>query len=186
SASPLFLPAPESTNSRSFYICHFGRREMLSVRRENHRMRNLIVAAIICLLTLIALSGTVFRATDAQEPGPADATPTPTPGTRYRQTNFVSDIPGFALIQDPLVVNPWGVTLSGSSPFWLANNGTSTSSLYRGDVGSIIFFKQPAFPITIPETPPSITGTVFNTGGATDFVVTSGSASAQANFIFAS
>jgi uncharacterized protein (TIGR03118 family) len=132
------------------------------------------------------------RVIDAQEAqkddgqGTALAVATPTPGTRYRQTNLVSDVPGFALIQDPLIVNPWGVSMTSSSPFWLANNGTSTSSLYRGDVGSVVFFKQPGMPnITIPETPPSITGTVANSGGPTDFMVSSGSVSAKANFLFA-
>ncbi|MCA1817519.1 MAG: TIGR03118 family protein, partial [Acidobacteria bacterium] len=115
------------------------------------------------------------------------AVPSITPGSAYRQTNLVSDIPGIALIQDPLLRNPWGISMTSSSPFWFANNGTSTASLYRGDVGSTVFFKQPGMPnITIPETPPSITGTVANNGGTTDFIVTSGTASARANFLFAS
>ncbi|HEY6119290.1 MAG TPA: TIGR03118 family protein, partial [Pyrinomonadaceae bacterium] len=101
----------------------------------------------------------------------------------YHITNLVSDIPGIAAIQDPLVVNPWGIGLSPSSPFWLANNGTGTSSLYRGDAGSIVFFKQPTVPsITIPGDLP--TGAVAN--NSNDFVLTSGTASGAARFIFAS
>src|SRR2546423_4821093 len=132
---------------------------MHNLRSERKQRRTLIGVAIVFLLSLVALGGTALKIADAQQaPGPPDATPTPTPGTRYRQTNLVSDVPGFALIQDPLLVNPWGVTFTSSSPFWIANNGTSTSSLYRGDVGSVIFFKQPGVPnITIPEMPPSIT-----------------------------
>jgi uncharacterized protein (TIGR03118 family) len=142
---------------------------------------------VLSLVLFSIFSASASRAARQDQTPTALATPTPTPGTRYRQTNLVSDIPGFALIQDPLIVNPWGISMSSSSPFWLANNGTSTSSLYRGDVGSIVFFKQPGMPnITIPETPPSITGTVANSGGTTDFFVTSGSASARANFLFAS
>src|SRR5205085_6327065 len=164
------------------------------LRNKDHQGGRLLGLVSVCLLGLLVLSGTRARMAApsatlkaaAQEIVPA-ATPTPTPGTRYRQTNLVSDLPGFALIQDPLVVNPWGVAMTSSSPFWLANNGTSTSSLYRGDVGSIVFFKQPGMPnITIPETPPSITGAVANNGGTSDFFVTSGSASARANFLFAS
>ena len=167
---------------------------MLYPRREFRQGRRLLCLVSVGLLGLLVLSGTRARMAApnaalkmaAQQLAPA-ATPTPTPGTRYRQTNLTSDIPGFALIQDPLVVNPWGIAMTSSSPFWLANNATSTSSLYRGDVGSTVFFKQPGMPnITIPETPPSITGTVANNGGTTDFVVTSGSASARANFLFAS
>src|SRR2546423_5271448 len=167
---------------------------MLHLGNKYHQGGRLLGLVLVCLLGLLALAGTNAKmaGTTATPKGGAQdivpqATPTPTPGTRYRQTNLVSDIPGFALIQDPLVVNSWGVTFTSSSPFWLANNGTSTSSLYRGDVGSIVFFKQPGMPnITIPETPPSITGTVANSGGTSDFFVTSGSASARANFLFAS
>ncbi len=105
------------------------------------------------------------------------------PGSAYRQTNFVSDVPGVALIQDPLLVNPWGIALRGTSPFWVANNGTSTSTLYRGDVGGTPLVKNPSLAgITIPGELP--TGAVSNS--TTDFVVTSGMASGAANFIFSS
>src|SRR6266576_6927990 len=73
------------------------------------------------------------------------------PGSAYRQTNFASDSPGLAPILDPLLVNPWGIAASPSSPFWLANNGTSTSGLYKGDVSSAPVVRVPAMPfITIP------------------------------------
>ncbi|HEX8073222.1 MAG TPA: TIGR03118 family protein [Pyrinomonadaceae bacterium] len=158
-------------------------------QRQARNLSLLTAALLLCPLAFVVGPASSHRRAFAQAAGqdvvPA-ATPTPTPGTRYRQTNLVSDVPGFALIQDPLVVNPWGVSMTSSSPFWLANNGTSTSSLYRGDVGSTVFFKQTSMPnITIPETPPSITGTVANSGGTSDFVITSGSASARANFLFA-
>jgi uncharacterized protein (TIGR03118 family) len=101
----------------------------------------------------------------------------------YHQTNLVSDQPGVALIQDPDLVNPWGISMSGTSPFWVANNGSGTSTLYAGDVNGSPFIKN-ALVVTIPGGSP--TGTVFNTGGTTDFVVTSGTASGRATFLFAS
>lgn len=105
------------------------------------------------------------------------------PGDAYRQTNFVSDSPGAGFIQDPLLVNPWGITLTATSPFWVANNGTSTSTLYRGDVSGSPLAKNSSLPsITIPGGWP--TGTVANS--TTDFVITSGSASGPARFLFAS
>src|SRR6476659_4621533 len=58
------------------------------------------------------------------------------PGSAYRQTNFISDSPGVAFVLDPLLVNPWGISMTASSPFWVANNGTSTTQLIRGDVPS--------------------------------------------------
>jgi uncharacterized protein (TIGR03118 family) len=108
------------------------------------------------------------------------------PGSAYRQTNLVSDSPGLAPILDPLLVNPWGLSFTASSPFWSANNGTSTSTLYRGDVGGAPLVPQPGMPVvTIPGGLP--TGTVANPS-STDFVVPGACAAppCAANFLFAS
>ena len=99
----------------------------------------------------------------------------------YKQTNLVSDIPGFAQLQDPLLVNPWGLAQLATSPFWVANGGTSTATLYGGDVGGSPFFKN-ALNVTIPGGVP--TGAVAN--GGTDFVITSGGGTGPARFMFAS
>ena len=99
----------------------------------------------------------------------------------YHQTNLVSDQPGVALIQDLDLVNPWGITRTGTSPFWVANNVTGTSTLYSGDVNGSPFVKN-SLVVTIPGGSP--TGAVFNT--STDFVVTSGAASGRSAFLFAS
>jgi uncharacterized protein (TIGR03118 family) len=102
----------------------------------------------------------------------------------YQQTNLVSDLPGMALIEDPDLVNPWGISMSATSPFWVANNGTGTSTLYAGDhLGGSLLTKN-ALVVTIPGGAP--TGTVFNTGASTDFVVKSGAVSGRAAFLFAS
>src|SRR5262245_18744356 len=50
--------------------------------------------------------------------------------TRYRQTNFVSDQPGVAMLQDTNLVNAWGVAFSATSPFWVSDNGTGKATLY--------------------------------------------------------
>src|SRR4029453_14365871 len=101
----------------------------------------------------------------------------------YHQTNLVSDLPGVALIQDPDLVNPWGISMSATSPFWVANNGSGTSTLYAGDVNGSPFVKN-ALVVNIPGGLP--TGTVFNSGGANDFIVSAGTASGRATFLFAS
>jgi uncharacterized protein (TIGR03118 family) len=49
----------------------------------------------------------------------------------YNQHNLVSDIPGLADHTDPNLVNPWGIASAGTSPFWVADNGTSKSTLYN-------------------------------------------------------
>ena len=52
-------------------------------------------------------------------------------GAGYIQTNLVSDIAGLAIIEDPNLVNPWGVSHSATSPFWVSDQGTSVSTLYN-------------------------------------------------------
>ncbi|MCU1339669.1 MAG: hypothetical protein JWO19_5250 [Bryobacterales bacterium] len=50
----------------------------------------------------------------------------------YVQHNFVSDIPGMADVTDPNLVDPWGVSFSAASPFWISNAGKSNATLYNG------------------------------------------------------
>lgn len=99
----------------------------------------------------------------------------------YRQTNLVSDLPGFAQLQDPSLINPWGLAQLATSPFWVANTGTSTATIYGGDVAGSPFTKN-ALTVTIPGGLP--TGAVSN--GSSDFVITSGGGTGPARFIFAS
>src|SRR5213596_2466522 len=56
-----------------------------------------------------------------------DVVPPIAPGSAYRLTTLISDIPGLAPVLDPLLVNPWGLTATASSPFWVTNDGTSTT-----------------------------------------------------------
>ncbi len=51
----------------------------------------------------------------------------------YGVTNLVSDGAVPAAHTDANLVNPWGLAASGTSPMWVANNGTSTSTIYKGD-----------------------------------------------------
>jgi uncharacterized protein (TIGR03118 family) len=163
---------------------------MNSTKRQFLQSPSLKLAAIM-LLILFGLSSLVYVTTSAQSGQGAD-NPTQenivqiAPGSAYRQTNLVSDWPGMAIIQDSLLVNPWGISMTATSPFWVANSGTGTSTLYRGDVGGILFGKNPGLPsITIPGSLP--TGTVANPTAA-EFVLP-GACSAPpcgANFIFAS
>jgi uncharacterized protein (TIGR03118 family) len=79
----------------------------------------------------------------------------------FTQTNLVSDVPGLANTTDPNLQNPWGVSFSATSPFWISNQATGTATLYDG-AGNIT-----PLVVTIPGsvTPPSgPTGQVFNSG----------------------
>ena len=122
----------------------------------------------------------------AQPPNAPDGVPVIAPGSAYRQTNLLSDLPGVAPVLDPLLVNPWGITKTASSPFWLANNRTSTTQLVRGDVsGAPVVLNPSPQTITIPGSLP--TGTV-NNPVATEFVLPGPCAAATcgATFLFAS
>ncbi len=99
----------------------------------------------------------------------------------YKKTNLVSDIPGMAPTVDPNLKNPWGLTRSSGSPWWIGNNNSGTSTLYDGKgniVPLVVTIPPPAgSPAGTSATP---TGTVFN-GSPTDFLLAPGK---RAIFIF--
>lgn len=79
----------------------------------------------------------------------------------FLQINLVSNVPGLAAHTDPNLVNPWGMSFSATSPFWVSNQGTGTATLYDG-AGNI----NPLV-VTIPGSttgPSGPTGQVFNGG----------------------
>jgi uncharacterized protein (TIGR03118 family) len=51
----------------------------------------------------------------------------------YIQINLVSDIASIApnAPPDPNLKNPWGMSFSNNSPFWVSNQGSNTSTLYN-------------------------------------------------------
>jgi uncharacterized protein (TIGR03118 family) len=91
---------------------------------------------------------------------------------KYDQTNLVSNAAGPAPKTDARLVNPWGLSRSSSSPWWVSDNGTGLSTLYdgTGNAQSLV--------VSVPGAP---TGTVFN--GSADFEVAPGK---PARFLFAS
>ena len=89
--------------------------------------------------------------------------------------SLVSDTSASAPATDASLVNGWGLSAGPTTPWWVSNNGTNTSTLYNG-AGA----KQ-ALTVAVPGGP---TGTVFN-GAATDFVVSQNGKSAAARFLFA-
>jgi uncharacterized protein (TIGR03118 family) len=96
------------------------------------------------------------------------------------QSNLVSDQPGQAVLVDSNLVNAWGMSQSPTSPVWVSNAETGVSTLYNG-ISTTTVTKVP-LTVTIPEGAP--TGQVFNP--TPRFVVTDGTNSAPARFIFAS
>jgi uncharacterized protein (TIGR03118 family) len=116
--------------------------------------------------------------------------PLPAASADYTQTNLVSNIPGLAAITDPLLVNPWGISRSPTSPFWTSNQGTNSSTLYAvtgsTNVSQVLSVNANGF-VAIPTTaagPQGPTGQVNNTNTAS-FQLTPGTPSTSSSFIFA-
>jgi uncharacterized protein (TIGR03118 family) len=111
------------------------------------------------------------------------------------QTNLVSDLPDVAGLTDPNLVNPWGVSESGGSPFWVSDNGAGVSTLYQvpGAANTAVSINPLTVSIPTPfsQAGGTPTGTVFNTdlaGGGFRIAGPSnngGQTSAPALFMFA-
>jgi uncharacterized protein (TIGR03118 family) len=125
--------------------------------------RALVVVATLGLLAAIAVPAAVARNINADN--------------LYGVHRLWSDQAGVAAGTDANLVNGWGIVASPTSPWWVSNNGTSTSTLYNGTTGAKL-----GLTVTVPGAP---TGIVFN-GSAADFKVSVGSAApAASRFIFA-
>lgn len=96
--------------------------------------------------------------------------------TSYFQTNLTSDLPGMAANLDPNLKNPWGMSFSATSPFWVSDQGTNKSTLYNASgVPQAL----------VVSTPPGPTGQVFaNIAGNFLLPPGTGANPAAATFIF--
>ncbi len=100
----------------------------------------------------------------------------------FAQKNLVSDTAATpAGHHDVNLVNPWGVAASPSGPWWVANNGSGTSTAYTGDGNSI------GYTVMIPGADGvaghgNPTGIVFN--NTNGFQITKGAATAPSEYVF--
>jgi len=111
----------------------------------------------------------------------------------YLVHNLVADVAGAADKTDPNLVNPWGIAISASSPFWLCNAGAgSGTGASTTGVSTVYSFSATAFAVSATKAiiPPatsggdtSCTGIVVG-GPAGTFLV--GTPAAKASFIFSS
>src|SRR5246500_3450463 len=97
----------------------------------------------------------------------------------YTQVNLVANTSGVAPVTDPHLVNPWGLSRTSGSPWWISDNGTGLSTLHNG-AGAI----NPLV-VTIPKADPNSktfptgtpTGTIANSS-PTDFLLAPGTPAA--------
>ena len=92
----------------------------------------------------------------------------------YQVHNLVSDLANTADHTDPNLLNPWGIAFSATSPFWISNNHSGTSTLYDGGGNAIPLVVQ--IPSPSGSTPGAPTGAIFNT--TQSFAVTAGNPAA--------
>ena len=90
----------------------------------------------------------------------------------YRQVNLVSDpkLTGVARRTDQSLINPWGLSHSSTSPWWVSDNGTGVATLYDGQgVPQSLVVTIPPPANSPEETTAAPTGNVFNP--TTGFVI---------------
>jgi len=142
-------------------------------RRGRRRLRSFALLAITssCLM----LGATMLPASaHADHHGPR-------PRNAFVQNNLVADQPGVATVQDPNLVNPWGLSAGPATPLWVSDNGTDKTTLYRGAVGGAPFSIVPLV-VDIPGGAP--TGQVFNGNGG--FLLDTPNGKMPSVFLFAS
>jgi uncharacterized protein (TIGR03118 family) len=147
-------------------------------------LRRLSIPSLVAF-ALVATGSLTYAGTTAE--AAAGGT---TSGT-VLQTNLVSDLPGVAAVQDPNLVNSWGISESGASPFWISDNNAGVTTLYQVPSGGTVSVNPLVvnIPTPVASTGGTPTGTVFNIGPTGSFQVTglnkSGlTASAPALFLF--
>ncbi len=142
------------------------------------RMTRLSVVVAKCITTCLFALATGIAAT-----GSASTTLSASlsrPEGIYLVHNLVSDLPDTADFQDKNLVNPWGIAASATGPFWIGNNGSSTSTVYstNGTPSTLV--------VTVPTptlpTGGAVTGVISN--ATTVFNVTSGGKTKNSSFIF--
>jgi uncharacterized protein (TIGR03118 family) len=108
------------------------------------------------------------------------ATSAAPPGNRYTVTPLASDVPGLTPTMDANLKNTWGLARSDTSPWWIANNATASTSVYTG--AGTLFKIGGQNAQNVPGDP---TGAVFS-GIANQFEVgtTSDPTLKTSNFIF--
>jgi uncharacterized protein (TIGR03118 family) len=104
-------------------------------------------------------------------------------GQQYTETKLQANAPGVAEATDPQLVNPWGMTRTSGSPWWVADNAKGVATLYNGPgtKQSLVVTIPPADPNNQRKPTGSPTGIISN-GSKTDFVLAPGE---PADFIFA-
>src|SRR5437868_12269227 len=137
--------------------------------------RTLLVLGIVALLGVVRAATAQYGggAGSGGSGGSGGTTPHVATSGTYTLTKLVADTAGVAAGVDPNLVNAWSLVAGPSTPWWVNNNRTNTSTLYDA-TGAVV-----PLVVTVPGGP---TGIVFN--GGSGFMVNDGTHSGPAMFIF--
>lgn len=102
------------------------------------------------------------------------------PHSAYDVTVLVSDNGVGGSRTDTNLVNAWGLTRTGGSPWWVADNGMDVSTLYTG---AGVPAPSPATPLVV-SVPTRPTGTVANTSPVGFMVPNAAGTAVRAPFLF--
>jgi len=96
----------------------------------------------------------------------------------FNEVDLISDIAGRAAAIDANLVNPWGIVPGPTGVFWVSNEATGTSTLYRPDGTKILL------DVSIPGGSP--TGIALTDSAEAAFEIPVGDTTYRALFIFVS
>jgi uncharacterized protein (TIGR03118 family) len=155
------------------------------VQRHNATLARLVVCATTAAW-LVACGGGYgggnnMSSTPPPTTSPPPPTTTPPAPSAFSMSPLVSDGSiASAATKDTKLINPWGIVFAPNLPAWVADNATQSATIYDGTGLALPLV------VTIPggangDADP--TGIVANPS-TTDFVVTKGTVSAPARFIF--
>lgn len=125
--------------------------------------------ALTCAALLLPV---VVKAADDDRDDRHNPPSVPLAANQYLVTNWTVNGGGGAMNTDPNLVNPWGLSRSSGSPWWVSDNGTGLSTLYTG-TGAVV-----PLVVKIPAAKSgsgvlgSPTGTIFN--GTQEFAISAG------------
>ena len=143
----------------------------------SHAARRRRRTALVAGASLVTVTALVAAQSSASASTAGSASKHVNKHRTFVQTNLVSDVPGWAALTDPNLVNPWGLSQGPTTPLWVSDNGTDVTTLYTDPPGG----SPSIVPLVVKIPGGAPTGQVFNP--TADFVLGNGS---KAFFIFAS
>jgi uncharacterized protein (TIGR03118 family) len=79
------------------------------------------------------------------------------PATRFAETDLISNAAAGTQVQDPKLLNAWGLALGPTTPLWVVDNGADSATVYAGGAAGVT---KRSLEVAVQDGAP--TGEVFN------------------------